>query len=309
MGAPATTGMSSSEMNVLRFSGSPSLATRSAEMMVPWMTSRSIPAATSAGVSACAFCGLTRTAVVTPASRMRATAAPSDAPRSFLKHEDDAIRAAVAPRELELTQFRFIKAAADNVASLLPAVERMYGDIYHFVASWLPDYARDNRNYLTVAIGCTGGRHRSVYVARTMAARLAAAGYDATVVHRDRHGDVDSDIRACLINHADYSERNTNLSQLQSIWQRHAANNVTDWVSKPDDFLGGIGDCLDACLVETTQGLHGIVVRPDRIRLGRVVARGHARPQLGERFGHLVFGHFAGETFDRLLFIRMGLNR
>ena len=45
-----------------------------------------------------------------------------------------------------------------------PEVERMYGDIYHFVASWLPDYARDNRNYLTVAIGCTGGRHRSVYL-------------------------------------------------------------------------------------------------------------------------------------------------
>ncbi len=64
-------------MKVLRFSGSPSDATRSAEMIVPWMTSRSIPAATRVGVSDWAFCGLTRTAVVTPASRMRATAAPS----------------------------------------------------------------------------------------------------------------------------------------------------------------------------------------------------------------------------------------
>ena len=45
-----------------------------------------------------------------------------------------------------------------------PEVERMYADIHRFVASWLPDYARDNRNYLTVAIGCTGGRHRSVYL-------------------------------------------------------------------------------------------------------------------------------------------------
>jgi UPF0042 nucleotide-binding protein len=51
----------------------------------------------------------------------------------------------------------------------LPEVERMYGDIHHFVASWLPDYARDNRNYLTVAIGCTGGRHRSVYLAERLA--------------------------------------------------------------------------------------------------------------------------------------------
>ncbi len=51
----------------------------------------------------------------------------------------------------------------------VPEVERMYGDIYHFVASWLPDYARDNRNYLTVAIGCTGGRHRSVYFVERLA--------------------------------------------------------------------------------------------------------------------------------------------
>jgi UPF0042 nucleotide-binding protein len=51
----------------------------------------------------------------------------------------------------------------------LPAVERMYGDIHHFVGSWLPEYARDNRNYLTVAIGCTGGRHRSVYLVERLA--------------------------------------------------------------------------------------------------------------------------------------------
>ena len=51
----------------------------------------------------------------------------------------------------------------------------MYGDIYHFVASWLPDYARDNRNYLTVAIGCTGGQHRSVYLVERLAQAVLAA--------------------------------------------------------------------------------------------------------------------------------------
>jgi len=56
----------------------------------------------------------------------------------------------------------------------LPEVERMYGDIYHFVASWLPDYARDNRNYLTVAVGCTGGRHRSVYLVERLARTFGA---------------------------------------------------------------------------------------------------------------------------------------
>ena len=65
-----------------------------------------------------------------------------------------------------------------------PEVERMYGDIYHFVASWLPDYARDNRNYLTVAIGCTGGRHRSVYLAERLA-RTFGARYQVLVRHRE----------------------------------------------------------------------------------------------------------------------------
>lgn len=65
-----------------------------------------------------------------------------------------------------------------------PEVERMYGDIYHFVGSWLPDYARDNRNYLTVAIGCTGGRHRSVYLAERLA-RALGSRYQVLVRHRE----------------------------------------------------------------------------------------------------------------------------
>ena len=66
----------------------------------------------------------------------------------------------------------------------LPEVERMYGDVYHFVASWLPDYARDNRNYLTVAIGCTGGRHRSVYLAERLA-KAFGPRYQVLTRHRE----------------------------------------------------------------------------------------------------------------------------
>jgi UPF0042 nucleotide-binding protein len=66
----------------------------------------------------------------------------------------------------------------------LPEVQRMYNDIYHFVASWLPDYARDNRNYLTVAIGCTGGRHRSVYFAERLA-RTFSPRYQVQTRHRE----------------------------------------------------------------------------------------------------------------------------
>jgi RNase adapter protein RapZ len=66
----------------------------------------------------------------------------------------------------------------------LPEVERMYGDIHHFVESWLPDYARDNRNYLTVAIGCTGGRHRSVYLVERLADAFSRS-YQVLTRHRE----------------------------------------------------------------------------------------------------------------------------
>jgi UPF0042 nucleotide-binding protein len=65
-----------------------------------------------------------------------------------------------------------------------PEVERMYEDIHHFVASWLPDYARDNRNYLTVAIGCTGGQHRSVYLAERLT-RAFAGRHQVLTRHRE----------------------------------------------------------------------------------------------------------------------------
>ena len=50
-----------------------------------------------------------------------------------------------------------------------PATRRMLEDIRRFVADWLPAFERDNRSYLTVAIGCTGGQHRSVYFTETLA--------------------------------------------------------------------------------------------------------------------------------------------
>ncbi|HEY3431747.1 MAG TPA: RNase adapter RapZ [Rhodocyclaceae bacterium] len=46
-----------------------------------------------------------------------------------------------------------------------PEVLKMREDIRRFIADWLPAYVRDNRSYLTVAIGCTGGQHRSVFIA------------------------------------------------------------------------------------------------------------------------------------------------
>ena len=50
-----------------------------------------------------------------------------------------------------------------------PTAQKMYADIRTFVENWLPCYIADNRSYLTVAIGCTGGQHRSVYLAEKLA--------------------------------------------------------------------------------------------------------------------------------------------
>jgi UPF0042 nucleotide-binding protein len=53
-------------------------------------------------------------------------------------------------------------------------VEKMCLDIRTFIAHWLPCYIADNRNYLTVAIGCTGGQHRSVYLVEKLAKHFQA---------------------------------------------------------------------------------------------------------------------------------------
>lgn len=45
-----------------------------------------------------------------------------------------------------------------------PMVHDMYQDIQNFVTRWLPSFIQENRSYLTIAIGCTGGQHRSVHI-------------------------------------------------------------------------------------------------------------------------------------------------
>ena len=64
------------------------------------------------------------------------------------------------------------------------ATRKMLEDIRRFVAEWLPCFDRDNRSYLTVAIGCTGGRHRSVYFAETLAGHFRGQA-QVLVRHRE----------------------------------------------------------------------------------------------------------------------------
>jgi UPF0042 nucleotide-binding protein len=62
-------------------------------------------------------------------------------------------------------------------------VRAFFEDLHGFLARWLPEVRRDNRSYLTVAIGCTGGRHRSVYLAERLA-QAFAADWRVLVRHR-----------------------------------------------------------------------------------------------------------------------------
>ena len=66
----------------------------------------------------------------------------------------------------------------------IPDARRMEQDIGDFVARWLPAFQRDNRAYLTVAVGCTGGQHRSVHFAERLAARFRTAA-PVLVRHRE----------------------------------------------------------------------------------------------------------------------------
>jgi UPF0042 nucleotide-binding protein len=54
----------------------------------------------------------------------------------------------------------------------------------------IPAYRTEGKSYLTIAVGCTGGRHRSVYVAERIAAALIEDGLTPRLQHRDMHLDV-----------------------------------------------------------------------------------------------------------------------
>ncbi|NOZ52659.1 MAG: RNase adapter RapZ [Gammaproteobacteria bacterium] len=66
-----------------------------------------------------------------------------------------------------------------------PAVTEMYDHIQQFMQTWIPRFESENRSYLTVAIGCTGGQHRSVYLAHELAETFKAIRDNVSVRHRD----------------------------------------------------------------------------------------------------------------------------
>lgn len=66
-----------------------------------------------------------------------------------------------------------------------PSVQKMLHDIYTMLNSWFDEFGKDNRNYLTIAIGCTGGKHRSVYLTEQLG-KLIKQNFPYNVITRHR---------------------------------------------------------------------------------------------------------------------------
>lgn len=64
-------------------------------------------------------------------------------------------------------------------------VRQMRGDILAFLDRWIPRFETDGRSYLTIAIGCTGGQHRSVYMTEALRNHFEAHGHQVIVRHRE----------------------------------------------------------------------------------------------------------------------------
>ena len=87
----------------------------------------------------------------------------------------------------------------EEVAAFLDGQERfvaMYEDILGFLKRWIPEYENVNRGYLTVAIGCTGGQHRSVWMTEKLAAALREIHDPVLTRHNGLHRQTLSDQQA-----------------------------------------------------------------------------------------------------------------
>jgi UPF0042 nucleotide-binding protein len=72
-----------------------------------------------------------------------------------------------------------------NFLQAQPSTTAMIDHIYSFISTWLSAFEAENRSYITIAIGCTGGRHRSVYVAEQLAGKFTDQGASVQLRHRD----------------------------------------------------------------------------------------------------------------------------
>ena len=78
-----------------------------------------------------------------------------------------------------------LDAAVSRYIKSFAVTQQFLARISDLLKYLLPNYLREGRSYLTIGIGCTGGRHRSAALARELASLISAEGYKTKVVHRD----------------------------------------------------------------------------------------------------------------------------
>ncbi|WP_308387685.1 RNase adapter RapZ [Acidithiobacillus sp. AMEEHan] len=87
--------------------------------------------------------------------------------------------------EPELRSLTGRDTAVRDFLDLQEAVQRARSSLEAFLQEWLPPFARDHRNYVTISLGCTGGKHRSVYMVESLARSFARDGQEILVEHRE----------------------------------------------------------------------------------------------------------------------------
>jgi RNase adapter protein RapZ len=85
----------------------------------------------------------------------------------------------------ELRRLTGMDGAVERYFDAQPEVQSMQDDICHYLEAWLPKFQQSNRMYMTVAIGCTGGQHRSVYMAEKLCAHFEQQMSNVLVRHRE----------------------------------------------------------------------------------------------------------------------------
>lgn len=87
--------------------------------------------------------------------------------------------------QAELRQFTGLDEPVIEFLEKQSEVQEMFESICAFLEKWLPSFELENRSYLTIAIGCTGGQHRSVYLTDKLATYFSDAGVQTQVRHRE----------------------------------------------------------------------------------------------------------------------------
>jgi len=87
--------------------------------------------------------------------------------------------------EKELKGYTGLDQPVQDFLASQPIVTKFIWQINSFMMTWLPHLERNNRSYITIAIGCTGGKHRSVYIAELLANNLRKERDDVQSHHRD----------------------------------------------------------------------------------------------------------------------------